>query len=88
MKQDELTMGRIGLELDVRLGQVLASLEDARWSQAGCECRGVFGEYVQRSRRHRTVHEQMKLAMHSLEIAKDLHMKRFINDARHGGKWL
>ena len=31
MKQDELTMGRIGLELDVRLGQVLASLEDARW---------------------------------------------------------
>jgi len=53
--EDELTMGRIGLELDVRLGQVLASLEDAWWSQAGCECRRVFGEYVQRSRRHRTV---------------------------------
>jgi len=35
--EDELTMGKIGLELDVRLGQVLASLEDARWSQAGCE---------------------------------------------------
>ena len=26
--EDELTMGRIGLELDVRLGRVLASLED------------------------------------------------------------
>jgi len=35
MKQDERTMGRIGLELDVRLGQVLASLEDGGGIQIG-----------------------------------------------------
>jgi len=47
MKQDELTMGRIGLELDVRLGQVLASLEDARWYQNRMRMpRRVFAEYV------------------------------------------
>ena len=90
MKQDELTMGRIGLELDVRLGQVLASLEDAWWSQAGCECRGESsGSMFREVGVIGQCYEQMKgLAMHSLEIAKDLHMKRFINDARHGGKWL
>jgi len=35
MKQDKLTMGRIRLELDVRLGQVLASLEDRGGIQIG-----------------------------------------------------
>ena len=77
MKQDELTMGKIGLELDVRLGL----LRTRGGTQAGCECRGESsGSMFREVGVIGQCYEQMKLAMHSLEIAKDLRMKRFIND--------